>query len=60
VSEQGITGQQMCEAISRHWADAFDHHVEPERIWNYSPTGELSEVYHWYAQASAAGYGAGQ
>lgn len=53
----GVTGQAMCEAISR-WLKDQGKDVTPEAIWNSSPSGELWHVFALYAEAKAAGYSA--
>ena len=51
--EKGVTGQQMCELILKHWqeTDRAVPGMTPEHIWNYSSTGELSSVFIWYEEA---------
>ena len=49
-----MTGEQMCEVIAAHWKREYGITVDPESIWNYSPTGELWYVYTWYEQATQA------
>jgi hypothetical protein len=44
----------MCEVIAQHWKRDFDIDIEPERIFNYSPRGELYWVYVWYEAACLA------
>lgn len=47
----GVTGKQMCELISEFWRETNGVDVEPEQIWNYSRTGELTMVFVWYEEA---------
>jgi hypothetical protein len=47
--------QEMCETISEHWRKTRGTEVSPEAIFNYSPTGELSEVFFWYWEATGTG-----
>lgn len=46
-----MTGQQMCETIA--WAEeqANGRRLDPEAIWNMSPSGELWYVIGWYEDA---------
>jgi len=46
-----VTGQQMCELISKYFKEKFNIDKSFEEIWYYSPTGELAEVYYWYEDA---------
>lgn len=52
---KGVTMQEMCETISAYWKRTRGVDVAPERIFNYSPSGELSRVFEWYQEALAAG-----
>ena len=56
MTEVGVTGQQMCEAISRYLKAKHNIDMSPERIWNSSPSGELFHVFAYYEAAKAAGY----
>jgi hypothetical protein len=40
-----MKGAEMCGYISRWLKETKDIEVEPEDIWNYSPTGELFVVF---------------
>lgn len=40
----------MCELISEYW-ESKGIYKTWEDIWNYSPTGELANVYFWYQDA---------
>lgn len=46
-----VTGKQACEFISKHWAEHHSKIIAPEKIWNYSSTGELSRIWEWHAEA---------
>jgi len=50
--DNGVTGQEMCEFIVK--ADILRFSGVPptaEEIWNYSPSGELHQVFFWYELA---------
>jgi len=55
------TGKEMCETIAEHWkrtnspmlrcfpgSESQDIETFGERIWKYSPTGELYDIFFWY------------
>lgn len=45
-----MTGKEMCELISEYWSSkGIDKSWE--QIWNYSPTGELFNIFMWYEEA---------
>ena len=46
-----VTGKEACELISKYLKEAKGMDVKPEDIWNYSPTGELAEVFLLYEEA---------
>jgi hypothetical protein len=48
-----MTYQQACEVIAHVWRQRDGKHVEPEDIFNYSPTGELAMVSCWFDEADA-------
>lgn len=50
TTKEVVNGQDMCELISKFWASKGIHKTW-EEIWNYSPTGELFEVFFWYEEA---------
>jgi hypothetical protein len=62
-----ITGEQACRAIVDYWISLGRFTEETLRtktkeelaraVWNSSPTGELSQVFIWYWEAQAAGFG---
>lgn len=45
---KGLTGQQMCEFIAGVWKERYGQEIEPEAIWNASPSGELVHVFMLY------------
>jgi len=45
-----MTGKEMCELISNHWKSEGLNKTW-EEIWNYSPSGELFNVFMWYEEA---------
>lgn len=50
-----MTGQQICEHIARAAflrGPNYGPLLTADQIWNYSPSGELSEIFNWYEQAS--------
>ena len=49
--EEYPTGKEMCETISKYWKERYNKDYSPERIWNYSSSGELAKVFEWYDQA---------
>ena len=53
--KDGITMKQMCETIVRAGILKKEDGSAPTplEIFNYSPTGELSQVFLWYNQAKA-------
>jgi hypothetical protein len=50
-NEGTVTGQQMCELISKYFKEKYNIDKSWEEIWYYSPTGELAKVYYWYEDA---------
>lgn len=56
---QRLSGEQMCQAISKWLKYEFGQEVPPEAMWNFSPTGELQHVFHLYDAAAKAGYASG-
>jgi hypothetical protein len=54
MPSEKITYKQACEHIAKagflKFADT-DQPATPEQIFNYSPTGELAEIYTWYQLA---------
>ena len=42
----GITMQEMCQVIEA--GNIFEVPMTAEEIFNYSSTGELSEIFGWY------------
>ena len=51
MTDTMMTGQQMCEYIADIWFRFSGVRIEPERIWNMSPTGELWPVFEMYHNA---------
>jgi hypothetical protein len=51
--EVSMTYKQMCEVISEYWEEVFGKRVDPEHIFQYSATGELYMVHHWYVEAKS-------
>jgi len=47
-----MTMRQMCETISRYWERKDGIKIPPEKIFHYSPSGELFEIFFWYAEAT--------
>jgi hypothetical protein len=45
------TGKEMCELIAAVAKERDGIEVEPEAIWNASPTGELAHVFLLYQDA---------
>lgn len=45
-----FTNRAACILISAYLA-RIGIDIAPEDVWNYSPTGELSQVYHLYCLA---------
>lgn len=59
ASEKGLSMKDICEHIVK--ADLFEKPLTAEEIFNYSPTGELSRVFEWYAIAcKVLGYSASE
>ncbi|HDR8494229.1 TPA: hypothetical protein QC448_005338 [Bacillus cereus] len=50
---KGVTMKEMCELISKWLKEAYKIEVSPKQIFNYSPSGELVEVFFMYWQAKA-------
>jgi hypothetical protein len=48
-----MTGQQVCEYIASIMYRATGNVVNPEDIWNMSPTGELWPVFELYHHCKA-------
>lgn len=48
-----MTLQEMATLVSRHWKETGQGNFTPDDIFNYSPTGELSALFEWYALAKA-------
>jgi hypothetical protein len=46
-----MTYKEMCETISKHWAEHHNVIRDAKSIFNYSPTGELFMVHEWYDEA---------
>ena len=43
---EAYTGKEMCETIVEAWEKVgIEKHPTAEELWNYSPTGELSEIF---------------
>jgi hypothetical protein len=49
--EDLVSGKEMCESISAYWKEARGIEVEPEAIWDHSPTGDISRICEWYIEA---------
>ncbi|HDR6825828.1 TPA: hypothetical protein QCV86_003020 [Bacillus thuringiensis] len=52
-ADKGVTMKEMCELISKWLKEAYKIEVSPKQIFNYSPSGELAEVFFMYWQAKA-------
>jgi len=46
-----VTVKQMCKTISRYWRRKYKIRIHPKKIFNYSPSGELFQVFFWYKEA---------
>jgi hypothetical protein len=49
--DEKVSGRKMCEIISSFFKEKHGIEKSWEEIWNYSPTGELYNVYYWYEDA---------
>lgn len=48
MTTKGMTGKEMCEAISEALLRDYQIQMTPEAIWNMSPSGELYHVREMY------------
>jgi len=49
TEQESYTGQEMCEIIVEAMKKiGIENPPTPEQIWNYSPTGELAEVFYLF------------
>jgi len=46
-----MTGRKMCEYVCQWLQEKHGKTVDPDVLWNASPTGELWHVWELYAQA---------
>lgn len=64
VNDERVTMKQMCEHIVKAkiiYKRNSDDLLTAEEIFNYSPTGELFEIFGWYKMAcTILGYTASQ
>lgn len=53
IIKKSITMREMCETICRSemFGSKDEGGLTAKEIFNYSPTGELSEIFVWYAIA---------
>jgi hypothetical protein len=47
-----VTGEQMCQKISKWLKETQNIDIKPIDIWEYSPTGELIKVFELYEIAN--------
>ncbi len=46
-----MTGEEACKFISKKLKEVEGIDIEPQAIWDMSPTGELSHVFYLYQWA---------